>query len=564
MVHHAEMALQFRVSLRLSFPAQRRSIASSTNQNLFSYTSGRFIYNEELRLRGRYVKFNPDALLREAERVLGAKHGSPTGIIKLAEGGFNRVFLLTMSDGFEAIMKMLYHHDGPKYYATASEAATLQYLHSKGIPVPKLYGYSASASNEVGVEYIIMEKAPGTGLQSLWVDMSKRQRHKLASSFVEIEKKLFDLSLGCIGSIYFKKDIPSDLQATLYSTDSEKDQDSDSFCIGPTADYMFWHRGRDALDLYRGPCGYIWPPYLQAVAQKEIAWIEQYGKPLELDFPHNGAFPGEKHPKEYLHLLEKYLALVPYLLPQNSNSPLNRPTLRHPDLNPNNIFISPDSGAVTCIIDWQYTTTEPRLLAAGYPATFKSPDSEPLKKLIEPTLPPEYDSLPLDQKAEADELHRRRLTFYYYHIFNGHLNKSHLQALRDPLVLLRQYLVDRAGGQWSGDLMALKGTLVRMVEYWPLLSGTAGIPCPVQFSDAEMDGFAEQEQMWHSLNKLVAQWYDQVGVSEDGWVSNEQYGEAMRKVGGLKASFVELADGDEGELHLLEKGWLFRDREEGF
>lgn len=71
---------------------------------------------------------------------------------RFAEGGFNRVFLLTMDDGFEAILKIPYHIAGPKHFATASEAATLQYLHSKGIPVPKGYGYSTSESNPTGVE----------------------------------------------------------------------------------------------------------------------------------------------------------------------------------------------------------------------------------------------------------------------------------------------------------------------------------------------------------------------------------------------------------------------------
>ncbi|KAL4928784.1 uncharacterized protein BDV17DRAFT_263568 [Aspergillus undulatus] len=218
--------------------AQRRSLTPSTKESLFTYTSGRFVYNEQLRLRERYVKFDPSALSREAERVLGFQHGLASSITKLAEGGFSRVFLLTMEDGFEAIMKIPYRLARPKYYVTASEAATLQYPHTKGIPVPKLYGYSSSDGDEVGVEYSIMERAPGVGLQTRWLDMNARQRHNLASSFVEIEKNLFDLPLSAIGSIYFKKDLPSELQAALYGRDSDGDQDSDTFCVGPTADYI--------------------------------------------------------------------------------------------------------------------------------------------------------------------------------------------------------------------------------------------------------------------------------------------------------------------------------------
>jgi hypothetical protein len=50
-----------------------------------------------------------------------------------------------------------------------------------------------------------MEKAPGVGLGTKWPSMDKRDLHKLASSFVEIEKRFFDIPFGSIGSIYFKK-----------------------------------------------------------------------------------------------------------------------------------------------------------------------------------------------------------------------------------------------------------------------------------------------------------------------------------------------------------------------
>jgi len=222
-------------------------------QNLYSYTSGRFLFNENLRLRERYVEFNTTALLQETEKILGPDHGRALSIVKLAEGGFNRVFLIQMDDGFEAVLKIPYHIAGPKHFATASEAATLQYLHSKGVPVPKVYGYSSNADNPVGVEYLLMEKAPGVSLQSRWLDMTKRQRHKLATSFVDIEKKFFDIPFGSIGSIYFKKDIPAKIQRPLYM-DNGKDQGPETFCIGPTADYMFWYGKRVGLNLFRGPC----------------------------------------------------------------------------------------------------------------------------------------------------------------------------------------------------------------------------------------------------------------------------------------------------------------------
>jgi hypothetical protein len=500
-----------------------------------------------------------------------------------------------MDDGFEVIAKIPYRLAGPRHYATASEAATLHFLHSKGIPVPKLYGYSSSEDNPVGVEYIVMEKASGVCLQSRWHNLSKRELHKLASTFVEIEKKFFNIPFGSIGSIYFKKDVPQNLRADLYAPHVRNEQDSDIFCIGPTADYMFWYGKRANLDIHRGPCefpdntrnsmlfltllGSDHKEYLTCIARKEVEWTRRYGKPIELDFPHNGVFPGVKSPADYISLLDKYLALAPFLLPEDSNHLLNQPTLRHPgmctvwtlstiltshtDLNPNNIFISPDSGAISCLIDWQHAIVEPCLLAAGCPRAFENPDIQQPSHLAEPSLPMNYATLSSQEKLEADELHRRRLLFYYYRIFNGHYNKLHLEALRDPILAPRQHLVDRAGRQWNGNLISLKGALTRMVEYWLHLRDTKGRHCPVQFSSDELDDFHDQEQTWLDLNKVVNQWRDQLGgVSEDGWVSIENYNECIQKVGQLKASLLASAEGDLEDIRLLEKGWPFRDREE--
>lgn len=156
-----------------------------------------------------------------------------------------------------------------------------------------------------------MEKALGVGLATRWLGMNKRELHKLASSFVEVEKKLFDL-LRSIGSIYFKEDLPSEPQAPLYRANTEECLDSETFCVGPTADYMFWYGRRAGLDIRRGPCklristflvthgltliGINANDYLASIAQNQVKWTRQYGKPLELDFPHNGVFPGTKSP----------------------------------------------------------------------------------------------------------------------------------------------------------------------------------------------------------------------------------------------------------------------------
>lgn len=110
--------------------------------------------------------------------------------------------------------------------------------------------------------------------------------------------------------------------------------------------------------------------------------------------------------------------------------------------------------------------------------------------------------------------------------------------------------------------MTLKGALVGMIEYWPQLPDTAGIPSPIKFTVAGLEGFLDEEELLFSLNKLDRHLQGQIGSSDDGWVKNERYGEAARKVEELKASFLEVAEGNQDDIHLMETGSPFRDCEE--
>jgi hypothetical protein len=207
-----------------------------------------------LRLQERYVEFNIAALKEVVSRHTG--RGKVVDLVKLSEGGFNRVFLLTLEDGFKTIVKIPYNLLVPKKYATASEVATLAFLRRKGIPVPDVYGWSSTPDNAVRVEYIVMEFVSDTGLDAKWFDMTKEQQRDVALGIVEIEKKLFSIPFGAIGSLYFKKVIPLEVQANIYAPGTpDLDGDSDTFCIGPIADYMFWYGQRAQLEgVDHGPC----------------------------------------------------------------------------------------------------------------------------------------------------------------------------------------------------------------------------------------------------------------------------------------------------------------------
>ncbi|EFR05309.1 hypothetical protein MGYG_08320 [Nannizzia gypsea CBS 118893] len=521
---------------------------------------GRFLFNEQRRLEERRVEFDVDALKRAAETHLG--RGKITSLTKLAEGGVNRVFLLTTEDGFQAIAKIPYKITVPNHYTTASEVATTDFLRSKGIPVPYIFGWSADPNNPVGVEYIIMEKASGIPLETKWFNLSKDERLPLVTSLVDIEKKLFAIPFGHFGSIYYRTDVPSDLQQDLYIKDAVSSAD-ERFCIGPTADYMFWYGKRAELEVDRGP----WKTpsdYLTSIGKREYEWTLKYGKPRPVRFPHVVNFEGINSPDDHIRLLSQYWPWLPTYL-------VEIPT-----------EISTAQPCVTQILlleTYLYARkhTRSRVLSIGNMLLclhcslprdtlqcFRALIAPPPRTLEKPTLPDNYDSLSPDQKLAVDEIYRRRALHYIYMAFTGGLNEPHLAGMTDPRVLVTQHLVERAEKKWSGDIFSLKGALIRIKENWDCFNERLPepIPCPISFPESEITGYYEQEQTWFEMNLLVEHWKSELqGVNDDGWVRAEAYDEAVQKNAEIKQGLLNDSDTEEERQYVLQQ-WPSQDHEE--
>ncbi|KAJ9325398.1 hypothetical protein DTO027B5_4959 [Paecilomyces variotii] len=409
-----------------------------------------------------------------------------------------------------------------------------------------------------------MQKAPGRPLEERWFDLTPQERVRLVMSYVEIERKLFSIPFGSYGSLYYRDSLPSHARADLYASPhgAYEGDDENRFCIGPSADYMFWRGKRALFEVDRGPWKHP-RDYVRSVGQRELEWTRKFGKPQQNDFPHNNFLKGDISPTGYIDLLEQYISLSPYILPRDHENSLNKPTLRHPDLNPTNVFIS-DSCEVSCIVDWQHSSILPLLLTAGNPPLFENPDSEPPKGLEKPCLPEDYASLSPEEKSHANELHRRRMLFYLYMVFNGRDNKAHLDALRYPLLLLRQHAVDSAGRQWSGNIITLKGALLRLATHWgQLVDGNQEqIQCPVHFDPKEAEEFFLIEDNWFTATILLEHWRSILDdLDQEGWIRHESYEDVVEKNHQLKKEWLAAAD-DEDDFISVDRFWPFQDHEE--
>ena len=210
-------------------------------------------YNESQRLSERRHRFNIDALCETVSLSVGRESDDIIQFTKTAEGGSYRIFEITFSGSLGVIARLPYPSTIPRKYGVASEVATMEYLRLHGLPIPKFFDWSSSALNNVGSEYIIMEKVAGKELEDIWYTMKMNERMSVMEKIVEIESQLFGLKFPASGSLYFRDSVDSSVKTV--DIPSEIDHlGAQKFCIGPSTEFLWWYQRRDEVPVNRGPC----------------------------------------------------------------------------------------------------------------------------------------------------------------------------------------------------------------------------------------------------------------------------------------------------------------------
>jgi aminoglycoside phosphotransferase (APT) family kinase protein len=141
----------------------------------------------------------------------------------------------------------------PKAYALASEVATMDFLRSKGLPIPEVYGYSLTSENEAETEYILMQYVEGTDLSQIWFELEEDQIVSIMDQLAKIESTMMSISFPAGGSIYYARDL-EELSGNEGIPLEQEIEEKDRFCIGPDVSVPLWYGRRKQLDVFRGPC----------------------------------------------------------------------------------------------------------------------------------------------------------------------------------------------------------------------------------------------------------------------------------------------------------------------
>lgn len=301
-----------------------------------------------------------------------------------------------------------------------------------------------------------------------------------------------------------------------------------------------------------------------AGAQKEARYLELYGRPLHpFERLRREKVGYEKQqPQRHLESLRNYLQVASSLAP--SQQSWSRPTTRHHDFQPNNVFVSDDL-QITGVIDWQNTVILPLFLQGGIPGTLQNHGDGVSERLEIPRLPDDFDELAEDDQLRQVLLLRKRQLHHTYVMATKEANPLHGEVLTDPDCILRRKLFRHAGDPWEGDSVTLKADLLELARRWPqtvrAVDDQSAPPCPIDFIDAEatettrlLEAFVEADEQMQTCLELV-------GAGPEGRVPCELYDEVKRRAEQLKSDTLQEAESAE-EKSEIEEHWIFADFDE--
>jgi hypothetical protein len=93
---------------------------------LFTFTRGRFVVDEDHQTERRQIRFNMNELAQIAARSVSSR--GCVSVQKCPDGMYNKCFVLTMDDGQEVIAKVPNPNAGVSHFTTASEVATMEFV----------------------------------------------------------------------------------------------------------------------------------------------------------------------------------------------------------------------------------------------------------------------------------------------------------------------------------------------------------------------------------------------------------------------------------------------------
>jgi aminoglycoside phosphotransferase (APT) family kinase protein len=303
----------------------------------------------------------------------------------LTGGAFNKIYLITVSSNTIKDQKSyIFRATLPvePFYKTASEVATLRLLRQRtSLPVPEVFAYDCTTENELGFEWIIMEKVPGVCLREVWRDLSLERKTIVVERLGQLSKELRGkCRFDAIGSLYQHAELSeADLKVAVAT-------DNNDFVIGPIVNsFIFAGKRKSLIKRDRGPYRSD-REYLLALMKVEL---EDKKLLLKLISDKRAAGVQKVHSNDEdsesdeddlaadVPEIEDTIRRLQGILTSLFSNDMQTKgfVLRHHDLSHSNIMVDHTTLEITGIIDWECITTVPAW-EDTYPQMLQGEDME--------------------------------------------------------------------------------------------------------------------------------------------------------------------------------------------
>lgn len=335
-------------------------------------------------------------------------HSSAACTVKLYEHGyFNKLYMVETEASTSIMCVNLPVHPISK---TNSEVATMNFVRQNtDIPVSQVLAFDDSSDNELGFEWILMERIPGRPLRSRWRKTPLHVKEALVKEIAKYQVQLFRQRFSAIGNLFLSSSSrsgPIEHAASQGTTeDSQNTKNSDILLVdGENLDEAFstlkmnsqTPEGRNSTEEFStmvvntkaaplvnkrtpvvGPlvshfifqCDHAPQDFPRGPFTTSEAWLRAR---LELALADQETIPKYSDEKDDIkdahstrEVIERLLRLLPSIFPPLSRES-GQSVLFHGDLSFQNILVD-GNGKLTGIVDWDFISAVPLWKACQLP-----------------------------------------------------------------------------------------------------------------------------------------------------------------------------------------------------
>jgi hypothetical protein len=311
---------------------------------------------------------DPDtqAVVKVARCALNITDEAECVVEFLAEGTFNKVYVIQCGT-FNSYVPRVGLPVHPRL-KSMSEQATIQYeRHHTNVLAPQVLSADSSNNNELGFEWMVIERVIGDELGNRWLSLSWLKKELLVRNVVALYAQLFQKRFAAMGNLYTAKDLSQLPTANLSNTmllGNEHSTDDATFCLGEIVSMEFFSEKHLQVNVSRGPFKSS-RDWLAACMQLHI-WDADHPSELDSedsDEDEDSLWAQMNTPEAIKRRARRVLALLPTIFPETEPEEF---VLHHHDLNSSNILLSPEHN-LAGIIDWECITTCPLWYACDIP-----------------------------------------------------------------------------------------------------------------------------------------------------------------------------------------------------